>query len=91
MQALRIDANVASDHTVTLKLPSDVPVGPAEVILLYRESSASIESGGNGPAILSALLSSPHPVDGFWKGASDEVQEARRHNIGEDMNRENQS
>jgi len=77
VQALRIDANVASDHTVTIKLPSDVPMGPAEVILLYRESTPSIETGGNGPAILSALLSSPHPLEGFWKGASDEIQEAR--------------
>ena len=77
MQALRIDANVAPDHTVTIKLPSDVPVSPAEVILLYRESTPSIETGGNGPAILSALLSSPHPLEGFWKGASDEIQEAR--------------
>ena len=77
MQALRIDANVASDHTVTIKLPSDVPVGPAEVIILYRESSPRGETGGNGPAILSALSHGPHPVDGFWKGASDEISQAR--------------
>jgi y4mF family transcriptional regulator len=51
--------------------------GPAEVILLDRETTPSVETGGNGPAILNALLSSPHPVAGFWKGASDEVQEAR--------------
>lgn len=77
MQAIRIDANVASDHTVTIKLPSDVPVGPAEVILLYSEPTAKIDTDGNGHAILSALSHSPHPVVGFWKGASDEIQESR--------------
>lgn len=77
MHALRIDANIASDHTVTIKLPSDVPVGPAEVILLYRESTLTVETGGNGPAILSALSLSPHPAEGFWEGVSDEIQEAR--------------
>ena len=77
MHALRIDANVASDHTVTIKLPSDVPVGPAEVILLYRESTPRVETGGNGHAILSALSRGPHLIDGFWAGVTDEIQEAR--------------
>ena len=68
MQALRIDANVASDHTVTIKLPSDVPVGPPEVILLYGNPAPGIESGGNGPAILSALSHSRTLSKVFGRG-----------------------
>ena len=77
MHAIRIDATVTADHTLTLTLPSDVPVGPAEVILLYRELPGSVNGLGNGDAILSSLSRLPSHAEGFWKGAGDELQEAR--------------
>ena len=77
MQALRIDANVNSDHTVTIKLPSDVPVGPAQVILLYQGLAPKIEPHGNGPAILRVLSHAQPKGNLFWLGANDEIQNGR--------------
>jgi len=77
MHAIRIDTNVNSDHTVTFKLPLDVPIGPAEVILLYGAANQTPAPGGNGPSILRALSESTHPAAGFWNGASDEIASAR--------------
>jgi hypothetical protein len=77
MNALRFNANVSTDHTVTIQLPSEVPVGPAEVILLYKGDSIGSTSDENGPEILRALSSAGKSTVGFWNGAGEEVEKAR--------------
>ncbi len=37
MRAFKVRGHVEKDHTLSLKLPEDVPEGPAEVIVLIPE------------------------------------------------------
>lgn len=76
MHAFRIEAIVSSDHTVTIRLPKDIPVGPAEVILLYKETQDAPLTG-NGASVLRALSECQHPSVDFWKDANQEISRAR--------------
>lgn len=39
MRAIKLNTHVAQDRTLRLKLPEDVQVGPAEVIVLVAEGA----------------------------------------------------
>lgn len=39
MRAIKLNTHVAEDRTLRLKLPEDVQVGPAEVIVLVPEAA----------------------------------------------------
>ncbi len=39
MRAIKMQAHVEKDHTLSLKLPEDVREGPAEVIVLVPDSA----------------------------------------------------
>lgn len=38
MRAIKLIAHIGDDHALNLRLPTDVPVGMAEVIVLYPET-----------------------------------------------------
>lgn len=40
MRAIKLQAHVEKDHTVSLRLPEDVGEGPAEVIILVPDPAA---------------------------------------------------
>ena len=40
MRAIKLQARVEKDHTLSLKLPEDVREGPAEVIVLVPDKAA---------------------------------------------------
>jgi hypothetical protein len=40
MRAIKLQAHVEKDHTLSLKLPEDIQEGPAEVIVLVPEPAA---------------------------------------------------
>ena len=40
MRAIKIQAHVEKDHTLSLKLPDDVREGPAEVIVLVPDKAS---------------------------------------------------
>jgi hypothetical protein len=40
MRAIKLQAHVEKDHTVSLRLPEDVGEGPAEVIVLVPDPAA---------------------------------------------------
>jgi hypothetical protein len=40
MRAIKMQAHVEKDHTLSLKLPEDVREGPAEVIVLVSDRAA---------------------------------------------------
>jgi hypothetical protein len=41
MRAIKLQAHVEKDHTLSLRLPADVREGPAEVIVLVPDSAAT--------------------------------------------------
>lgn len=55
MRALTATGVVNSDHTLTLRVPSDIPPGPQTVIVVLQDS-------GEAHLQRSALKFSPHPV-----------------------------
>ena len=56
MQAHRIRVTIPESHEVTVRLPSDVPVGEAEIIVL-TESNASDERATGFAAWLDSWIS----------------------------------
>ncbi len=64
MKALKISVDVGADHTV--RLPDEVPVGPAELIVLVADA-------GNG-----AKESPPSPI-GLFKDEPELVDEIMDH------------
>ena len=40
MRAIKLQAHIERDHTVSLRLPEDVGEGPAEIIVLVPEPAA---------------------------------------------------
>lgn len=42
MRAIKVKAEIEADHSLRLELPSDVPKGPAEVIVLVDEPEARL-------------------------------------------------
>jgi len=75
MQPLRIDANVETNHTLTLKLPETSPVGRVEVTIRFDEIEERDRS--NGPAILEFLAQMEPFPPGFWDGAAEEIRADR--------------
>ncbi len=41
MRAIKLTAQISTEHTLHLQLPADVPPGMAEVIVLYPEAPVS--------------------------------------------------
>lgn len=39
MQAYQFERSVPPSHTITVELPPDAPTGPAQVIVLFKESA----------------------------------------------------
>jgi hypothetical protein len=56
--AIRLHVEIGEDHTV--KLPIEVPVGPAEVIVLIDQTDAS---PGNNKSLLGLFADEPEVVD----------------------------
>lgn len=57
--AIKLQVEVGPDHTI--KLPDDVPVGPAEVIVLVPESSSARPIAGR--SLLGLFADEPEIVD----------------------------
>lgn len=49
MQAAKIAIVIPEDHRVELELPSDLPVGPAEVIVLIAPKPAEVHAAQKRP------------------------------------------
>jgi hypothetical protein len=56
--AIKLHVEVGADHTVTL--PAEVPVGPAELIVLVDERPSG---AGAGKSLLGLFASEPEVVD----------------------------
>jgi hypothetical protein len=48
MRAVKIAAAVSKDHTLYLELPEEIGEGPAEVIVLVRDSAEQAEAQSDG-------------------------------------------
>jgi hypothetical protein len=68
--AIKLHVEVGADHTI--KLPDEVPVGPAEVIVLVAESAGNGTSAEKG--LLGLFANEPEIVD----EAMEHVRERRK-------------
>ena len=81
MQAHRILVTIPADHQLTVKIPDNVPAGPAEVIVLIEpreqdeapDEDARQEALARFKAVVAELAADPRPFDEL----SDEEREAR--------------
>ena len=64
MRAHRFRVQIREDHEVRLKLPSDIPAGEGEVIVLESGSSESLGRGARGTVddLLASRLTPPAGV-----------------------------
>lgn len=55
MRAVKLSAQVNSDHTLHLRLPEEIHEGPAEVIVLVPEPTAGAQTQPEGPSLVDFL------------------------------------
>ena len=74
MRAYKLQVQIEADHQVSMRLPEDFPAGPAEVIVLARDTS------DRKPLRLAGALA---PKNGIGEDEGDPIAEALQELKGE--------